>query len=526
MRLAACAALLLLLAAKPAGAASAFSPDVSDLWWNPEESGWGVNVTQQGDVVFATFFVYGADGKAHWYVASNMTTRDASDTAASFSGSLFETSGPSFGTAFNPAAVTRREVGTATLRFTLPGTGSLAYTIDGTPVTKQIRRQSWAANDASGQYTGYRATQVVAGAGCLATPGLSFSPFQGIEIAHSNASFTLRGILPDASCSFQGNYSQEGHMGASTGTYACSNGLQGAYALSEIAATPSGFFARYGATERGCQVVGRIGGVRTTVAATATTASSVDLTDLWWNPKESGWGVNFVQQSNVLFATLFVYDTTGQARWFVAPDMVGAKIRDGQRNFFTGKLYETTGPVFQGSAFNPAAVVRREVGPVTLEYPVAGEFAGEGIKGLFAYTVDGVKKSARLDRQTWAFNDLSGMYSGAFATQPSSPAAPCAATTGVQVFQSIDVSHSSSSFSMTAIRGAAPPTELCRYTGTYTQAGRLGSVDGAFSCDSGAGGTFALGGVEIGRHGVSASYRAQDRDCVVTGNFAALRSFP
>jgi hypothetical protein len=274
---------------------------------------------------------------------------------------------------------------------------------------------------------------------------------------------------------------------------------------------------------------GAIGGVLAAAVcaplpASATNTFSVDMTGLWWNPKESGWGANIIQQSNVLFVTLFVYDSAGRPHWYFVPGMVGANVFDGRHQLYTGKVYEATGPLFSGAAFNPAAVVRREVGPATFEYPVAGEFAGEGVKGIFAYTVDGVRVTKRLDRQTWAMNDLSGTYFGGFASQPFNPAGMCAAKTGVQIFQSITVSHSGASFSMTAVQGAAPATEFCRYTGTYGQTGHLGSVGGIFSCDGGAGGSFGLDDVEIGIHGVTARYRAQERGCDVVGNFAAVRS--
>jgi hypothetical protein len=257
--------------------------------------------------------------------------------------------------------------------------------------------------------------------------------------------------------------------------------------------------------------------------AAAATPFGVDLTDLWWDPKESGWGLNVVQQSNVLFATLFVYDATGRARWFVAPNLAGTKIRDGQRDFFTGRLYETSGPVFSASTFDPARVVRREVGPVTLEYPVPGEFAGEGVKALFGYAVDGVQVSKRLERQTWAAKDFSGSYSGVLATQPLSLSGACAAKTGVRALQGMTVAHAGASFSMRAVQGSGPPAELCRYTGTYSQAGNMGSVSGVFSCDGGASGPFFLSDVEIGRNAVTAKYNAQERGCDVVGNFAAVR---
>jgi hypothetical protein len=73
------------------------------------------------------------------------------------------------------------------------------------------------------------------------------------------------GTLGGATCRFNGNYSQEGHLGASSGTFSCDNGVQGTYAIADLEATLYGFFARYSGSERGCNLQGRIGGVRTTI---------------------------------------------------------------------------------------------------------------------------------------------------------------------------------------------------------------------------------------------------------------------
>jgi hypothetical protein len=260
------AAAVMALAAH-AEAATSFSTDVTDLWWNPDESGWGVNVIQQADTVFATFFVYGADGKAHWFVASDLKAQGAaSASGVTFQGDLFETNGPYFGVSFNPVAVARRRVGTVSLQFALPSRGIVTYTVDGASVTKSIERQTWAANDVSGSYEGSRGILSASGAtGC----NVGFSEFSGIQIAQSQAAFSMTGNLAGATCRFTGSYSQDGHLGASSGTYSCSNGLEGTYALSEIEASLYGFFARYSGTERGCTVAGRIGGVRTTIRQVA-----------------------------------------------------------------------------------------------------------------------------------------------------------------------------------------------------------------------------------------------------------------
>ena len=46
--------------------------------------------------------------------------------------------------------------------------------------------------------------------------------------------------------------------------------------------------------------------------------ASIDNSDLWGNPNESGWGLQLVQRADVIFATLFVYDTGHAPIWYSA----------------------------------------------------------------------------------------------------------------------------------------------------------------------------------------------------------------
>jgi hypothetical protein len=248
--------------AAPAFAASSFSTDVTDLWWNPDESGWGVNVIQQNNIAFATFFVYDADRRAHWYVASAMGTQAVSSTGITFQGDLFEANGPYFGVPFSPAAVARNKVGTATMQFTFPDSGVLTYTVNDATVTKAIRRQTWAVNDSSGTYEGAR---TILSASSTVGCSVGTSSLSNIRIAQSQNGFSMLGTLAGAACTFNGDYSQAGHLGASSGTFSCANGVSGTYTLSEIETTLYGFMARYSGTERGCSVQGRVGAVRTTI---------------------------------------------------------------------------------------------------------------------------------------------------------------------------------------------------------------------------------------------------------------------
>ena len=249
-------------------------------------------------------------------------------------------------------------------------------------------------------------------------------------------------------------------------------------------------------------------------SANAMSTFSNDITDLWWNENESGWGINIIQQSNILFATLFVYDTTGNAHWYVASSMTG---NDVAPYTFSGRLYETTGPAFSAPSFDPAAVTRRDVGPISFQFTPPNT-------GTLTYSVDGVNVSKQVTRQTWRANNLAGTFAGAQVLQESASAAPsCSPKTGLQPFDTISITHTAdNSFSMVA-SSTSTPVEQCRYTGTYSQAGHIGLVDGVYACDSGANGTFQLREVELGTNGFTANVFETDRGCGVYGNIAGIR---
>ena len=127
-------------------AAETFAPssNYSDLWWRApagSESGWGVNITHQGDILFATWFTYDANGKGLWLVMSN-GVRAAPGV---YSGALYRTTGPAFNaTPWDPLQVVATPVGTATFTFTDFYTGTFAYTVNGVAQSKPIVRQVFA----------------------------------------------------------------------------------------------------------------------------------------------------------------------------------------------------------------------------------------------------------------------------------------------------------------------------------------------------------------------------------------------
>lgn len=115
------------------------------LWWRApaaSESGWGVNIAHQGNVLFVTWFTYDEQGNGMWLVMSEGRRVDD----ASYNGVLYRTSGPAFSAdPWNPSSVTRTEVGSATLTFNDRDNGTFTYRVNGVLQTKPITRLVYAA---------------------------------------------------------------------------------------------------------------------------------------------------------------------------------------------------------------------------------------------------------------------------------------------------------------------------------------------------------------------------------------------
>jgi hypothetical protein len=264
------AALATLAFALPA-AATTSSTDYTDLWYLPAESGWGVNVIQQGDVVFATFFVYGADGSARWFVMPDGRSVASSPGQNTFTGGLFQTQGTFYGSPWGGPTL-NATVGSATFVFNSPTTGTLTYSVNGVNVTKTISRQTWRGNTLTGNYGGgllANSTQCRNGVanGTIAIFGRLvvghsnfFNPTFRVEFTNSNGQ--------DGVCTFTGGYAQEGKMGrVNSGTYSCqitgiSNPPVGTFTLTQIEANTNGFTARFNGADQNCNYDGFFGGVR------------------------------------------------------------------------------------------------------------------------------------------------------------------------------------------------------------------------------------------------------------------------
>jgi len=264
------AALLAFLGAAFSASATSTGADYTDIWWaGQSESGWGVNMIEQGTTIFATFFVYGADQSARWFTA----TID-SGGGTSFTGPLYQTTGPYYGGAFNSNAVTVTQVGTMTVNFASAYAGSLSYTVNGVTVNKSIVRQSFKNNNLAGTYMGGMAAS---GSNCHngVTNGPSFMNGAVVVTQNGQSVSMVVTFYSDAGnltqCTFNGSLAAQGVLGQiANGSFSCVanvNGVNtasnaGSFNLDNMTMTQSGFHGIFTGSDQYCSYNGWFGGVK------------------------------------------------------------------------------------------------------------------------------------------------------------------------------------------------------------------------------------------------------------------------
>ena len=212
----------------------------TDIWFNANESGWGIHLTHHNQELFGAWFTYDEQGNQLFITmpGCNLQRFDG----ATCIGDLYRTKGPSFtAPVFDPALVTATKIGSATLTFTGQDAATFNYRIGTANLTKAIQRQSF--------------------------------------------------------------------------------------------------------------------------GSTARTAYPNDLSDHFYRPDASGWGVAVAEHGNKSFTVIYHYDTNGNPMFITLPDSQTQAA--GQQ---TGTLYRTRsrGSHYLSSTWNPADIVVTDVGTGTL----------------------------------------------------------------------------------------------------------------------------------------------------------------
>jgi hypothetical protein len=216
----------------------AAATDYTDIWYIPAESGWGVNLIQNEDVIFATFFVYGTTNQPTWFVAIL-----DEDNNGNFSGNLYTTVGPYYGGPWDTSIYKATLAGTASFVPTSPYAGTLTYTIiSGPTVAKSIQRQTLTTIALGANYVGGQA-----GAYSSCSNGSDNGPYTdqySLVVTQSNGAATFVFTYESgATCTMAGNLSQFGQLyQISPISYSCSGSLtfNVSATMNELKATAQG----------------------------------------------------------------------------------------------------------------------------------------------------------------------------------------------------------------------------------------------------------------------------------------------
>jgi hypothetical protein len=242
------------------------------------------------------------------------------------------------------------------------------------------------------------------------------------------------------------------------------------------------------------------------------TSFSVDQSDLYYIPAESGWGIQLVQRGSVIFATMFVYGPSNTPTWYVATMQFAGNFT------WTGDLYTTTGPYFGTVPFNPANVVATKVGTMT--------WVAQTVEtGTLNYDVDGVAVTKDVVRQALVLDDYSGTYLGAFhgsatgCTNPADNAPPFDIP-----LTTISVTQSGQTISITVtVLGIA-----IVISGTLSQSGQFGSVVGTYTATGGEVGNASVSAMNVQVNALAATFSLSSTNigCQDVGYLAGIRTGP
>ncbi len=236
--------------------------DFTDLWWTPTESGWGMQLVQAEDVIYATVYIYGSNAEPTW-ISATLSPGGGFPGQFRWSGDAYLSTGPWYGAPFDPAHVTRRRTGEL-IFFPYESGATVSYTIDGVTVVKAVERLSLRTFDLAGVYYTSARFDVSGPVGCGAGRTTYGVP---LVVRHFGDEVQFEMSLHGGAkkCTYRGPYVQDGKLGSFSGQYSCTDGETGTMRFFELAEHSQGITARFeGSSTNGtCHTTGGFAAMRT-----------------------------------------------------------------------------------------------------------------------------------------------------------------------------------------------------------------------------------------------------------------------
>jgi hypothetical protein len=190
-----------------------------DWWWNPAQSGMGLNIGQQNDTIFVAWFNYGDDTKASFLTMGGVLNGNT------LTGTLYRGTGPVPGPNYNPAQVKQTAVGTATLNFNTNNDATLTYSYDNKGGTMALQRFSFASPNLNQTWT---VVQTYTTNNC-ANPSLNGSTtnvrnLKGQQGAGNNFTLAITDLDGTTRCNAALAFQPAGSKGVAVGSATCYDG--------------------------------------------------------------------------------------------------------------------------------------------------------------------------------------------------------------------------------------------------------------------------------------------------------------
>ncbi len=244
-------------------------------------------------------------------------------------------------------------------------------------------------------------------------------------------------------------------------------------------------------------------------------AADTDYSDIWWNQggSEAGWGLNFAQNGNVIFAMFYIYDVNKVPAW-VGGTMY--RIQDGQ---YSGDLYSASGPYYGAPTFDPAQVTFTKIG--TLSFTAANPFRGQ-----LVYSIGAVTVTKTIERQTLVYVPVAGTYLGGIAGEVTGCTNASQNSTFIRTMQLIVSQSASPGTVRIDLISTSDFSLVCRFEGAGTQYGRMTTLPStAYTCTAGFSATANVTELRTTANGgIEGTWRAPlTGGCVETGRMTGIR---
>lgn len=118
-------------------------PKRSAAWWIPAESGWGLHIFDQGNLLAPTWFTYDSDGEPTWFLIAGARP----NASGSFDGELFRFSGTPFAEINGAAARSVTPIGNIQMSFLGESRLRFDYQVQGISQSKLLQRFPFGSRD-------------------------------------------------------------------------------------------------------------------------------------------------------------------------------------------------------------------------------------------------------------------------------------------------------------------------------------------------------------------------------------------